>query len=289
MNLYRGFIQKRPGLLLPVFFLSLLAADGQQNRPEEVASLAGGTFISSISYHSAWGNQAGLAPTDHFAICIRHCRPALQPDMGISSFGLRLPFRRNHKRNGRQKGHRGGFGFSLTGCGIPGYRYTSGWFSCGAELHPSLAAGVGLHTWFGSVGGDLFHHPGAGCALGILFKATPSLTLAGHLYHPFHWQPDQPGIKRDPLSITAGVALRPFPETACHAEVKVDREKGLQFAGGMEMSPSEKIRMILAMEIHPLKLAIGTEVILTRWHILTGFEYQLSRGPTPVIQLNHVW
>ena len=289
MNLNTDVIQKRPGLILPVFFLSLLPANCQQILPEEVASLAGGTFISNTSHISAWGNQAGLATADRHAILVRHCRPALQPDMGISTLGLRLPFRRNLSSNDRQKGHRGGFGLSISGCGIPGYRFTSGWFSCGAELHPILAAGVGIHTWFGSVGQDFFHNPGIGCALGILVKATPSLILAGHLYHPFQWQTDQPGIQKKPLRITAGLSLRPFPESICHAEVKVDRDRGLQFTGGIEISPSEKIRLILAMESNPLNLAIGTEMILTRWQIMTGFEYQPDRGPTPVIQLNHGW
>ncbi len=258
-------------------------------QPEEPGARARGAYVSRTSSCFAWSNQAGLGWMEHRTLSIRHCRAGLPGDLGISGMEIQFPLSRTPISHKKAPGQGGGIGVAFTTCGIPGYRFTSWWWSCGLKLHSAVTAGLGLHSWFGSVPGELLHHPGIGCALGIQVRINTLLTIGGHLYHPFSWQSGRSEIRRDPARVSAGLAAQIPATVTYYADLIMDGAGRLQFSQGLEMNPVNRWNLLLGMQTRPLTISWASELALPRWNLLLAFEYQFDQGILPAANLTHVW
>jgi len=82
-----GWMLKRPGILIPVFFLSLVYGPviGQVQWPGTAAAALGNSYVCRQGYMCTIQNQAGLGFIEQSSISIQHGRPYLLKELGISS------------------------------------------------------------------------------------------------------------------------------------------------------------------------------------------------------------
>ena len=139
---------KRPGLLIPVFFLSMSPVSGQLSWRDSFVSAAGGCYVSRTGITSSRNNQAGLGWINQHSITTQHAQPYFLGELGIASLSMQVPVKQ------------GGFGVTFSTFGLRGLRETSSWISYGMKLFPDIAAGIGIHLWNTSIRDDLVHHPG---------------------------------------------------------------------------------------------------------------------------------
>ena len=111
---------KRPGSLIPVFFLSLCQLINAQLLPPGVESAGlAGCYTMLKGANSIAGNQAGLGWMEEMNINAEFAMPFLVKEMGIAGASLSVPL------------YHGNIAAKLISGGIPGYRDHSLWVSYG--------------------------------------------------------------------------------------------------------------------------------------------------------------
>ena len=165
---------KRPGLLIPVFFLCLIPVSAQLPWPKASVAACGGCFVARSGYTNAMYNQAGLGWISKNSISLQHSLPFIISGLGISSV------------SGQIQVGEGAFGAAFSTFGIRGLNTSSAWVSYGMKLHPGITAGMGIHLWNYSIPEQVIFHPGFSCALGIQARINEKLVIGGHLLHPVY-------------------------------------------------------------------------------------------------------
>lgn len=269
--------RKRPGLLIPVFFLCMLHLKGQSVAADCSALALGGTFVSRSGTSLPQGNQAGLGDVERTTLSIHHVRPFLAGDLGISSLSIQAAM--TH----------GALGASLIHWGIAGLRHTSFWMAYGIRLSSGWLAGVGIHGWSKSTGEQLLHHPGFSFAAGVQWKVHDRFRWGSHLAHAAGWQSGGPGHHALPLKLAMGGSLLVVQGITFHLEVVFISGNTFGWRSGMEWDSERGFLMQFGLRPDPLTVSWGCSFIHQNWILQAAVAFGQETGVTPSTALTRAW
>jgi len=270
---------KRPGWLIPVFFLLSFqtCVSAQGIWPELSTAALGGAFVNSAGESCAGLNQAGLAMRDQNSLCLQHSRPYLLGELGRSSL------------SGQFLTGNGALGILLSTQGIKGLRQSSLWLSYGMKLHPEIGIGVGIHLWNSSLPEQVFYAPGMGVALGFQARVHKNWMVGAHVLHPASWCPLPLQQARPGMILSSGFSYNFLEFATVYSEIRAMPGLGMILAEGLEWRLNERASMSAGFSNKPTTLAWGISLRLSTWHLQFAFQYQSHSGTTPFTSLSHDW
>ena len=260
--------QKRPGFVLPVFFLCLFPGNGsgQTTVPESAVAALGRTFVCRSDYMSAGQNQAGLGWAESHSLSLQHSRPFLE--LGISMLASRL------------KIDQGALGLAFTTYGVTGLRQSSLWFSYGMRLSPQLSAGLGMRFQSSSIPEKSFYHPGLDLAMGIQLKISDQWVLGTHIATEDY---------RQFICLSTGCAFTFFNSATVFAELHIRPGRRIQLSHGLEWAIRDGISLMTGISNLPLCWSGGLALRQSKWVIHLAFQYISQSGSIPYSSLHYAW
>jgi hypothetical protein len=270
---------KRPGLLIPVFFLlgfqAIMAA--QDIWPEASTAALGGAFVTSAGYSCAGLNQAGLGAIEQHSITLQHSRPYLLRELDESSLSGQF-----HMGNGA-------LGMVFSSRGIKGLRQSSLWFSYGMRLHPAATAGVGFQVWNTSLAEQLFYASGMGLAVGVRINVREQWMAGTHVHYPVFRSLPALAYAQQGSRIAAGLSYTFLKVGTLYAEIHIHAEHGIILLAGLEWTLNQRLCLKAGYADKPFTLSWGMAWIHPRWSVQFAFQYRMSSGSVPLASLSHAW
>lgn len=268
---------KRPGIWIPVFFLCFVPGAGQSPWKGLPFPAHGGSLAASGGYGSVVQNQAGLGWAMDHSLTILHTRPYLLRELGISSIC------------GQFQTGRGGVGVSFSTLGIPGFRYSEGWVSCGLQIHEVLCAGLGIHFWNTGTAERILHHPGISFALGVQAHASDRLALGAHVFHPAGWPPGPSQTGTGEMMVTAGGAWTLYGDISLYGDLQFTPDGLPVLHHGVALEMDGRILIFNSYIYRPFSISGGIRFILGPLTIHAAFSYRLDAGSTPFSSITYAW
>jgi len=275
----RRWMLKRPGWMIPVFFLlSAHAPLSSQDLWQEASTAAlGGAFVSRAGDACAGLNQAGLGWREQHSLGLHHSRPYLLRELGQSSL------------SGQFLTGGGALGVLLSTRGISGLRQSSFWISYGMKLNQDITAGMGIHLWNSSLPDQVFYASGMGLALGIQARIQPHWTLGAHVLHPASWSAlSLPGALPG-MVLSAGVSFTFLESATLYSEIRAFHRLGIILVEGLEWHLNARALMRMGFSNKPTTFSWGISLHLRPWNIQFAFQYQSHSGMIPHTSLGHAW
>jgi len=274
-----AWILKRPGLLIPVFFLQAAQGlvRGQNYWPEASSAALGGAYVTRAGFFSASLNQAGLGEREKHSLSLQHSRPYLLRELGQTSL------------SGQFIAGKGGLGIVLSTQGIKGLRQSSLWLSYGMRLSPGLCAGLGMHFWNSSMPEQVLYASGVSFALGIRARINQAWTLGAHVLHPASWDSLPLPPATPSMIIAAGFSYTFMKSASMYSEIHVKPEQGIVLVEGLEWHLKEGFSMSTGFSDKPLSFSWGLSLLHSLWNIQFAFQYRVSSGTVPLASLSHAW
>jgi len=274
-----GWMCKRPGILIPVFFLCLIHRPvASQVQWSDAASAAlGGSIVCMQGYMCTSQNQAGLGFIEQSSVSIQHGRPYMLKELGISSMA------------GQFISGKGALGIALSTLGLNGFRQSSLWLSYGLRLHSNISAGVGIHLWNSSISELLIYAPGISFSLGLQLRIQEQWELGARLFHPAAWS-SQADLSEDQLMrIDAGFSYSFFRVARLYAELHIKPGAGIILISGIEWILKQQTTLRTGICSQPFTFTWGISLRLTRWVADFSFQYRADTGLSPLTSLTHAW
>ena len=274
-----GLKLKRPGIWIPVFFLSLMQARlcGQVQWPGCASAALGGAFVCLEGPLSSSQNQAGLGFTEHSSISIQHGRPFLLEELGVSTL------------SGEFCTERGALGILFSTLGLHGLRKSTFWLAYGQRLHPRVSAGLGLHFWNTSILEQVLFAPGLSFALGLQARIREQWKLGARILHPLVWERlrDAPGDRS--MRIECGFSYSFFSVASLYAELHVHPGAPLIMCGGAEWILNRQIRLRTGMRNEPLTFSWGILLAFKNCTVAFSCAYRSEMGLSPTSAFSYEW
>jgi len=270
---------RRPGILIPVFFLCLFPSklSGQPTWQESAVAGLGGAYVARPGYFTARHNQAGLGWIEQHSVSLLHSKPFIIKDLGVSALSAQL------------KVAEGVFGATIASFGLTGLRHTSSWISYGMKLNPAISAGIGFHFWTWSIPEKRLHHPGISFALGIQTRINQRWILGAHVYHPHSWTGGNTNVTGQPMVISAGISCALFQKGLCYLEFHMKPRGRIEVSSGMEWIFNDRLGLLLGMHNGPFTLSAGVSTNQNKWILHVAFQYLTDSGTIPQASLHHAW
>lgn len=274
-----SWIIKRPGKLIPVFFLlpAWLDISAQHYWPEAASSALGGAYVTLQGSSSAALNPACLGAAKQNSLCLQHCRPYMLRELGQSSLSAQF------------LAGTGSLGLALSSQGIKGLRQSSFWLSYGMKLHPDVLAGLGIHLWNSSMAEHWFYNYGISFAAGIRVRINPSILLACHVLHPASWRSMNRPYLSTGMSLAAGLSFSFLKAGVIYSEIHVKAIYGLSLIQAIEWPLGKGITLSMGFSSNPLTISWGISIKYSRWSLLFAFQYRSRSGTIPLSSIGHVW
>lgn len=268
---------KGPGLIIPVFFLSLTLQAGNIPGTSPFAAAAGGCYVSRFHQGSLCLNQAGLGWITNKTMAVRHCTPFLIRDVGVSGLSLQFPV------------WRGGISLDLSTTGITGYRLSSMWCSSGLKLSPDLAAGLGLHVSESRTSSRSGARIGLGLAFGIQIRISRNFHVGGHIIYPEIERNIRGAGIRHTMEISLGCSYTFFGTGTYHSDIQMLPEAGIRWCHGLEFAPGESVKIQLGWHNLPWAVSGGIQLPTGRIDVGIAMKYLFDTGVIPYSSLAYVW
>jgi len=270
---------KRPGILLPVFFLSqiYLCAASQVQIPEAASIALGGCFVCLQANMCSSQNQAGLGFIEQSSVSIQHGRPFLLKELGVSSL------------SGQFISGRGAFGLDLATLGLRGFRQSSLWLAYGLKLHDKISAGLGLHFWNSTITEQFIYAPGFSFALGIQIKFREHWQLGTRLFHPTAWSSQADLSQKQGMSMETGFSYSFFKVAQIYSELHIKPAAYFMLCGGIEWILKHNIIMRTGISSRPFTFSWGISLNFASWVADFSFQYRADTGLSPYTSLTHAW
>jgi hypothetical protein len=269
--------QKRPGITIPVFFLSLCPIFAQWHSPGTLSAALGGTRIMRTSYCDAAHNQANLGIIKRHSVSLHHAQPYLSTDLAFSSLALQWQTRN------------GGLGLSLSSYGIKGFRHTSMWLGYGLPLSKSMTAGIGIHYWSASIREKIIFHPGLGCAMGLRIHLNEKLSMGLHVQHPLSWSHTSNNQVFDSPVLSTGAEYIIFQTITIFSEIRYSFSNGLQIHHGIALRLKDRVDLMIGYQNLPRTLSAGLSVQGNHWIVQIASRFITETGITPHASVIHAW
>jgi len=270
---------KRPGLLIPVFFLLAIQAhvSGQFTLPETSTAALGGAFVTRAGFSCAGLNQAGLGAREQNSLTLQHSRPYLLRELGQSSL------------SGQFLSGNGSLGIVLSTQGIKGLRQSSLWLSYGLKLHPDVSTGMGIHFWNSSMAEQAFHAPGISFALGIRVRIQQRWMVGAHVLHPASWSSLSLPSTSPGMTIAAGFSYTFLKSATIYSEVHIKSRYGIILVEGLEWQLNKRVSMSTGFANTPFTFSWGISLLHSHWCIQFAFQYRTTSGTVPLSSLSYAW
>ena len=270
---------KRPGILIPVFFLSLLhgPVKGQGLWPGAASAALGGCGVCLQGYWCASQNQAGLGFTEASSLSLQHSLPYLLEELGISSLSAQF------------SSPSGALGVAFSTLGLKGFRQSSLWLSYGLRLHDRLSAGLGIHFWYVSVPDRFLEAPGISFALGLLLQINEQWMLGARVLHPAGWHSGKELSKPGRGTIETGFSCTFFGIARILAELHYSPVNQLQLRSGMEWNLNPTVLLRIGFCDRPATFTGGVGLQFSRWIADISFQFGIANGLSPFTSLTHAW
>jgi hypothetical protein len=274
-----GWIVRRPGLLIPVFFLALAHAtvSCQEQWPEASSAALGSCQVTMQGFSCTNLNQAGLGFIEQSSISIQHSMPFLIKELGLSSI------------TGQFKTGSGAVGIALASRGIRGFRQTSMWLSYGMRLHSHISAGVGIHFWNSTIAEQALFAPGVSVALGLQLRINDQWTLGGSLFHPAGWSAIPMENVQIRSTISAGFTYSFLGAGRFFSEIHIHSLNGISLRNGLEWILKQHTCLRTGVYFRPFTFSGGTSLKFTKWVLEFSFQYRPESGMSPLTALTYAW
>ena len=274
-----GWMLKRPGILIQVFFLSLVhtTAVSQVQWPGTASAALGGAYTCTQEFMCSSQNQAGLGFIEQSSLSIQHSMPYLIKELGISSL------------SGQFISGKGALGLALSTQGLSGFRQSSLWLSYGFKLHSDISAGLGIHLWNSTIAEQLIYAPGISFALGLQVRIREQWKLGARLFHPAVWssQSDQSGEQL--MAIEAGFSYSFFKVAWLYSELHIRPGASLIISNGIEWILNQQIRLRTGICSRPFTYTWGISLRFTKWIADFSFQFRTDTGLSPLTSLTYAW
>lgn len=270
---------KRPGILIPVFFLSLVHATvtSQVHWPGAASAALGGTCMTRQGYCCASRSQSGLGFIEYSSVTIQHCSPYLLKELGISSF------------SGQFTTGTGALGIALASQGLTGFRQTSMWLSYGLKLHSDISAGVGIHLWNSTIAEQFIYAPGISFALSLQIRINEQWKLGAQLFQPAGWSA-HPGIPiQQQMIIGTGISYSFFRAAHFYSDILIKPGEGIILCNGLEWTFNPRTSLRTGFCNRPFTFSWGISLKFTKWTMEFSFQYMTESGLSPLTSLTHAW
>jgi hypothetical protein len=274
-----GWMLKRPGIWIPVFFLSLAQplVTCQALWPEAASAALGGCYVTMQGFSCTTRNQAGLGLIEQSSVSIQHSMPFLIKEVGQSSL------------SGQFRTGTGAIGVAFASRGFRGFRQTSAWLSYGMKLRPQICAGVGIHLWYYTIAEQFIYAPGISFALGLQVRINNQWTLGGSLFHPAGWSTLPISTAENHMSISAGFLYTFLGVGRFYSEIHIQSLKGIGLSNGLEWTLLHHTILRMGVYYRPFTFSAGTSLKFTKWVLGFSFQYRSDSGLSPYTSLSHAW
>jgi hypothetical protein len=267
----------RPGIIIPVFFLSFFHNLAGQPLFPGARSMSLGTIRSvSTSPLSTPQNPALLGYAETNAFTAGQTRPFVIRELGISSLEAII------------KASPGAFQFKTGSFGLKGYRIFSSELGFGMPLSEKIYAGISFH-YSNTFTSDSWNYlwslsPGAG----IHYRVSSATSLALLLNSPF-----SPGnyLRHGPLlpsSLSIGVSHEIYLHTTLLAEITHTTPGLLQVKSGLDYRLSTSILLRSGYHSEPHTLSFGIGLKPGNLLIDLAFCWSVTPGFTTAITLTYL-
>jgi hypothetical protein len=270
---------KRPGILIPVFFLSLIstAVYCQLSFPGTGSAALGECSVCSKDYWCVTQSQAGLGKIERSSVSLFHSRPFLLKELGYSAI------------SGQFRTGKGALGIALSTQGLTGLRQSSMWFSYGLEIHSGVSAGTGIHLWNTSITNEYIYAPGISFALGLQVRINEQCKIGMRLLHPVGWSAQPALCTEQEMTIETGVSCSFFKMAHIYAELHIKAEQGIILCNGLEWRLNSRINLRTGFLSRPYTFSWGISLKFKRCVTEFSFQYRPSSGISPLSSLTHEW
>ncbi|MEZ5072021.1 MAG: hypothetical protein R2751_13950 [Bacteroidales bacterium] len=270
--------RKRPGLCIPVFFLSLTLLHAQDSWGP-AHSLALGGCTSHPHRQAPFGNPApGLlreAGTRQFHL--HHSFPTRVPELSLVSLAATFPWGTGRLSPG------------VGSRGLPGMRQTFLTVSYGMPLGESSSAGLRLTTRVTRLPGDWLHHPALGFDLGYRQVLTHRWALAFLLEERREQAPEVPEGRLWRTTLTAGFSFEFFERFLFVTDVRATSGQVLESRHGLEIDAGKAATLCLGFHTHPPGLSGGIRLTAGTWNLVCGTHSLARSGLQSALSLDHGW
>ncbi|MEX0987996.1 MAG: hypothetical protein WD052_11015 [Bacteroidales bacterium] len=266
----------RPGIMIPVFFLSIFCNTTGQGYFPDARSMALGN-VSSISgsdgQHAQNPASLGNKESNYFAA--GHIRPFLLKEIGVTSL------------EGILQASPGAFLVKISNYGITGYRIFQSDLVFGMNFSDKLSAGVSF-SYYNTFTQDKWNYLWAvGPGAGLQYKLSAATALAVHLKNPVSFGNYSSFGPLLPSYISTGISHKVYSNTILLTEITYFAPDQLQFKTGIiyVADPSTFLRGGYHNNPHTLSFGSGHHF----GNMVVDFALTLSSIPgiTPAITLSY--
>jgi len=268
---------KRPGIVIPVFFLCLHPMMGQVAWQEASVESLGNTFVTRTGYCHARHNQAGLAWIEKNSLTLQHSRPFILKELGISILSCQF-----------QTGA-GAFGATLSRFGIEGFNQSSAWISYGMKLQHGISMGLGIHFWTTGIPGQMIFHPGFSFALGIQARINDQFAIGAHVLHPIGWYSINPGDRDGIMVISVGGSYTFLESIIYYSDLRIMPGNHLQSCHAIELKNKHRLGILMGLHNQPFGISGGIVISFRSWTLHAACKYLMESGIAPSSSFTYVW
>ncbi len=262
---------KRPGLIVPVFFLSLLPVSGQLDEGTARAGALGGC---RSTLPGPGGNPAALAWLDRASFSFGQHLPYGLPELGSSRITAVLPL------------GRGGIEARLGHRGMKGLRYMQYGLARGLRLSGDLAAGLRLGIRHTLIEGQAFHLLAPFYSLGLQYRAAAAWQFGLRIEQLRFLTGYREAARGWNSQLSSGFSYTFFEKNALYTELQYNSLHGLRTAHGLEIR-FRNPTLLLGIRSRPFALSAGLQYAWQSWTICLAFTWLSQQGPVPYLNLSH--
>ncbi|MBK6612194.1 MAG: hypothetical protein IPI59_13890 [Sphingobacteriales bacterium] len=253
-----------------LMLISVLAYSGNDKNQVGARSQAlAFTGLASNNIEALFNNAAGLALLKGFSGQVSAENHFLLSDINSFGLGLGLPVKKT-----------GSFGLGVTYYGNPAYNETRAVLAYGRRLFKNFSIGVQLQGYAVNMGeyGSTFK-PNFG--LGILYKASSKMWLAGHLHNPLEQSITGAQVDNLPTILQVGMLFNATDALSFFAEIEKNLVEKPIFKVAVEYAIAKKFFVRGGISGYPAQASLGAGVQVgnhifidfgSAWHQTLGYS-----------------
>jgi hypothetical protein len=266
----------RPGIIIPVFFLSLFMTNYGQASYPDARSIALGNICSVPGTNPfPTANPATLAGISELAFGAGHASPFLIKEIGISSIESILPV------------IPGTFHLQISNYGLKGYSNFSWEAAYGMVLGEKLSAGVSFLYYNTATKGEWNYLWTLGIGGGIIYKLSENSILGLHILNPFTVGNYSDFGPLFPACLSLGLSHGIYEDTKIFAELS-QSTNGFQGKFGLEYLIKPELTLRAGYHTSPHSISFGSGYRHKKFSIDMAFSWSMVPGFSPAVQIHYI-
>jgi hypothetical protein len=265
-----------PSLIL--ICISFLLHSGNDNLP--LGARSAGLANASLTFNDVWSahhNQAGLGFITKAAAGVTYENRFLLPELGMSAAVAAIPL------NNRK----GTFGFSIRKFGYQQYGETKIGLGFGRSFGENLSIGMQFNMQSVQFA-DIYGKRNAfTLEAGAIYKLSPSLTIAAHIFNPGRAQLTELDQDRIPVIIRLGMRYQFSKRLFIAVETEKDTYNKPVLKAGMEYMAGDILFLRAGVGSQPLSNAFGFGLKLKRMQVDMSGNFHPVLGFSPQFSLSY--